>query len=95
MIDLKKLKPEDTGREVMYSGQIEDEEGVITSWNDKFIFVDYGNGHGIATDPKDLRFLTQQELEDRETPEDTNDDMLDMMFPNREDGDDIGDDDDY
>lgn len=91
MIDLKKLKPADKGRDVMYSGQ-EDEEGVITSWNDKFIFVDYGNGNGVATEPKDLRFLTQQEIEEREAPEDTNDDIIDMMFPNREDGDDINDD---
>jgi hypothetical protein len=35
-----------------------DEEGVITSVNDRFVFVCYGvQGGGVATDPADLTLL--------------------------------------
>lgn len=34
------------------------EEGVITSANDRFVFVRYGTDiHSKATDPDDLRFI--------------------------------------
>ena len=59
MIVLSNLEDKDVNRNVVYSdGTGETEEGHITSWNDKFIFVDYGNscGRGIATDPLDLTF---------------------------------------
>ena len=65
MIDIKKLQDSDVKRAVVYisnyiNGTGETEQGHITSWNDKFIFVDYGNscGRGIATEPDDLNFMT-------------------------------------
>ena len=38
------------------------EDGIITSWNDKYIFVDYGKncGRGTATSPEDLEFVNSQ-----------------------------------
>ena len=59
MIILENLKEEDKGRSVIYTdGTGGKEDGHITSWNSKFIFVDYGKncGRGIATDPHDLKF---------------------------------------
>jgi len=59
MIVLANLEDKDKNRQVTYvDGTGEKEYGHITSWNDKFIFVDYGNscGRGIATDPNDLFF---------------------------------------
>ena len=59
MLDIKTLKENDVDRLVIYKnrrGKVQ--EGRITSWNDKFIFVDYYNtGMGSATNPKDLEFL--------------------------------------
>lgn len=59
MIDIQNLKEKDLDRLVIYKnkkGKIQ--EGRITSWNEKFIFVDfYDNGMGAATNPKDLEFL--------------------------------------
>ena len=57
MIDVEKLKDNDKQRAVIYTdGTGDTEEGHITSWNDMYIFVDYGNscGRGIATSPTDL-----------------------------------------
>ena len=57
MIDLNSLENKDIRRLVVYTDGVGNrEEGTLTSWNDRFIFVDYGNtcGRGIATDPKDL-----------------------------------------
>ena len=59
MIKIEKLKEEHKNRNVIYTdGTGSIEEGHITSWNDRFIFVDYGHncGRGIATDPRDLEF---------------------------------------
>lgn len=59
MIDIHALKESDRNRLVIHKnkkGKIQ--EGRITSWNEKFIFVDfYDNGMGAATNPKDLEFL--------------------------------------
>lgn len=59
MIDIHALKESDRNRLVIHKnkkGKIQ--EGRITSWNEKFIFVDfYDNGMGAATNPKDLQFL--------------------------------------
>jgi hypothetical protein len=30
------------------------ESGVVTSWNDSYVFVDYGTGHSKATKREDL-----------------------------------------
>lgn len=58
MIDITKLTEEDKGRKVIFSCDgMEKEEGIITSWNTSYIFVDYSNsGRGIATRPGDLEF---------------------------------------
>ena len=54
----------DIGRHVIYTpyGDYEHkkiEEGVITSFNDKVVFVRYGSGStSAATDPADLEFST-------------------------------------
>ena len=57
MIKIEDLKDTDKGRSVTYTDGVgETEFGHISSWNEKFIFVDYGNscGRGIATSPSDL-----------------------------------------
>lgn len=60
MIDISKLTDKDVNRLVVYTPYVDAkvEQGRITSWNDKFIFVDYTNvGRGVATRPTDLHFL--------------------------------------
>ena len=61
MIDIKELTESDLGRGAVYAGGVgKKEQGVITSWNDVYIFVNYGSycmGRGIATRPEDLEFL--------------------------------------
>lgn len=60
MIDPKTLMPGDINRKVVYRprNRQEREDGRITSWNERFIFVDYTNaGRGQATSPEDLEFL--------------------------------------
>ena len=57
MIKIKELKKEDVGRMVIYQSFDERQEGRITSWNDRFIFVDFDNtGRGQAVRPFDLEF---------------------------------------
>jgi len=59
------MNPEniETGRKVVYTPFIGcdpelREEGVITSYNDKFIFVRYGNDvNSKATDPQDIEYI--------------------------------------
>jgi hypothetical protein len=61
MIEITKLTPEDVGRLVIYrtAPTFEPQEGRITSFNDKYIFVDYTNvGRGNATRPEDLEFTS-------------------------------------
>jgi len=58
-IDITKLTDKDLNRSVIYTdGTGDTESGHITSWNDVYIFVDYGNscGRGIATSPDDLNW---------------------------------------
>lgn len=63
MIDISKLTPKHVNRLVVYRsryrlGSEKAEQGRITSWNDRFIFVDYSNvGRGQATSPEDLEFV--------------------------------------
>lgn len=56
MIDITKLREADKGRFVIYTAHHgEREEGVLSSWNDKNIFVRYGRGStAAATDPEQL-----------------------------------------
>ena len=59
MIDIKLLKESDKGRLVTYQpyNSAKPEHGRITSWNNKWIFVDYQNvGRGQATPPNKLSF---------------------------------------
>jgi hypothetical protein len=61
MIKINSLKDEDVKRAVVYvDGVGNREQGYITSWNDTYVFVDYGHscGRGIATDPLDLIFMS-------------------------------------
>lgn len=60
MIEIKDLKEEDKGRVVKYTSNYpkqHNEWGMITSWNDEYIFVDYsGSERGTATRPINLEF---------------------------------------
>jgi len=59
MIEIEKLTDNDKGRMVIYKKGLPhgNEEGVITSWNNTYIFVCYGNDKGSkATRPEDLCF---------------------------------------
>lgn len=60
MINPSELKPEHLNRLVVYRSHegARPEQGRITSWNDRFIFVDYDNtGRGQATPPEKLEFV--------------------------------------
>lgn len=52
------LKDTDIGRHVIYTAHHgAREEGVISSWNDTYVFVRYGRGStAAATDPDQLEF---------------------------------------
>lgn len=41
MIDINSLTEKDIGKVVNYFGGVDEEWGIIKSWNDKFIFVQY------------------------------------------------------
>jgi len=61
MIDTKELTESDKGKEVRYTsyGREIVEYGVITSWNDQYVFVEYlGERHSKATDPRTLEFTS-------------------------------------
>ena len=57
-MNIAELQINDKDRLVIYKqGTDEQEEGVITSWNDRFVFVRYGgDNHSKATYPQDLTF---------------------------------------
>ena len=61
MINIRLLQPLDVGRGVVYRPQHDHgnaEDGVITSWSDRFIFVRYrGSETCRATHPLDLTWL--------------------------------------
>ena len=62
MIRLSDLTPEHVGRAVVYRephGVLRAQDGVITSWNEIFVFVRYGvQLHSKATNPMDLTLLS-------------------------------------
>lgn len=66
MIEISELKDEDKNRPVKYKSTVpvgKFEYGLITSWNDHYIFVDYyGHGRGTATKPENLEFDDSVEL---------------------------------
>lgn len=62
---IEELTDDDKGRAVIWKERkgIElTDRGVITSWNDRFIFVRYGSDlHSKATNPSELQFETEAE----------------------------------
>jgi hypothetical protein len=58
MIEISKLTENDKGREVAFNSQGPEREfGIISSWNERFIFVKYNSSQqSQATRPEDLRF---------------------------------------
>ncbi|MDR2095752.1 MAG: hypothetical protein LBP76_09585 [Treponema sp.] len=58
MIDISKLTENDRGREVVFDFRGSEREfGIISSWNERFIFVKYnGSQQSQATDPMSLRW---------------------------------------
>jgi hypothetical protein len=60
MINLKDIKRGDIGKKVEYKPDAgRAQRGIITSYNDIYIFVDYYNtGRGQATPPEKLTFIT-------------------------------------
>lgn len=64
MIDISKLTEADKGRGVVYRAASGDkgEDGVISSWNERYIFVRYSISGVAATLPEDLEFLYHPSL---------------------------------
>ncbi len=56
MIDIARLRPPDVGRGVIYTPSAgKPERGVLSSWNDKYIFARFTSGStAAACDPADL-----------------------------------------
>lgn len=58
MIRIEKLNGKDIGRRVLYHRQFcTPEEGKLTSWNQKFVFVQFKGCNGEACDPQDVSFI--------------------------------------
>ena len=57
MIDIKKLTKEDIDRNIVYHRKYcKTEEGKLSSWNDKYVFVRFKGPSGEACDPEDVSF---------------------------------------
>ena len=57
MIKPELLTEEDIGRKVVYERKhCPVEEGVLSSWNDKYVFVRFKGPNGEACEPQDIRF---------------------------------------
>jgi len=58
MIEPSALIKSDKGRKVVYHPLFcPHQEGVLTSWNDKFVFVRFNGPTGEACEPEDVSFL--------------------------------------
>lgn len=59
-MNISELTDSDKGRHVIYTAHHgERESGVISSWNDRYVFVRYGMGStAAATDPSQLEFAS-------------------------------------
>jgi hypothetical protein len=61
-VKLEDLNESSIGRNVMYledweNTNVKFEHGVITKFNDRYVFVDFtGNGYGVACSPKKMLF---------------------------------------
>jgi hypothetical protein len=61
MINIEELKETDKGRLVSYSDGIKTEIGRITSWNSRYIFVDFTDSErGQACYPRSLNFVQNE-----------------------------------
>ncbi len=57
MIVIDKLKSDDIGRNVIYHREFcNGEVGKLTSWNHKFVFVQFKGPNGEACEPADVTF---------------------------------------
>jgi len=60
MININELTKDDINRPIIYTDNKSSEEyGYLVSWNDKYIFIDYGfvrTEGGVATSPENLAF---------------------------------------
>jgi hypothetical protein len=57
MIEIPKLQPHDVGRKVVYHREhCRREEGELSSWNQKYIFVRFKGPTGEACEPADVSF---------------------------------------
>lgn len=64
MINIRKLNSKDISRGVVYKDMPKalPQQGVITSYNNHYIFVAFGNrtmGRGEACNPNDLEFISK------------------------------------
>ncbi len=58
MIDIDSLTIKDIGRQVKYfDGYSKTEYGILSSWNDKYIFVKFKGPSGEACNPIDISFV--------------------------------------
>jgi hypothetical protein len=66
MIKISELTEKDKGREVeFYLSAPKYEYGIISSWNDRYIFVKYnGNPQSQATSPEHLRVCIATDTQD-------------------------------
>lgn len=57
MINIALLTEKDIGRHVIYEREYcKKEVGVLTSWNERFIFVRFRGPTGESCQPEDVRF---------------------------------------
>lgn len=57
MIEISKLSQKDIGRNVTYHREFcKKEFGVLSSWNDMYVFVRFKGPNGEACDPDDVSF---------------------------------------
>jgi hypothetical protein len=62
MIQPSQLIDADRGRKVIYHREYcEREEGEISSWNDRYVFVRFKGPNGEACEPEDISFIGQRE----------------------------------
>lgn len=62
MIDLGRLKKADLGRRVVYrDGWGAVQEGELSSWNDRYVFVKFKGPDGVACEPRNVEFAVPAE----------------------------------
>jgi hypothetical protein len=61
MIEIKDLTFSDVGRLVVFQGPLSRiEQGILTSWNDMFVFVKFRGPNGEACKPEYVEFVFDQ-----------------------------------